>query len=42
MSNSLDGIENSDAALQAAVASIRQNSNDMRDDFEKQRSHCVL
>ena len=35
MSNLIDGIENSDAALQAAVASIRQNFNGKRDDFEK-------
>ena len=35
MSNLIDGIENSDAALQAAVANIRQSSNGMRDDFEK-------
>ena len=30
----LDNILNSDAALQAAIASIRQNTNDMRGDFE--------
>ena len=30
-----DGIENLDAALQVAVASIRQNSQGMRDDFKK-------
>ena len=34
MSNLIDGIKNPDAALQAAVASIRQNSNGMRNDFE--------
>ena len=31
----IDGIENSDVALQAAIANIRQNTNGMRDDFEK-------
>ena len=31
----IDGIENSDAALQAAIANVRQNTNGMRDDFEK-------
>ena len=35
VSNLIDGIENSDAALQAAIASIRQNTNNIRDDFEK-------
>ena len=33
--NLIDSIENSDVALQAAVANIRQNANGMRDDFEK-------
>ena len=31
----MDNLENSDAALQAAIASIRQNVNDSRNDFEK-------
>jgi len=31
----IDSIDNQDAALQAAVASIRQNTNQTRDDFEK-------
>ena len=35
VSNLIDGIENSDAALQAAVASMRQNSQGMKDNFEK-------
>ena len=35
MINLIDNIENSDAALQAAIANIRQNTNGMRDDFEK-------
>ena len=35
VSNLIDSIENSDAALQAAIANIRQNTNGMRDDFEK-------
>ena len=30
----VDNIENSDAALQAAIASVRQNQNYLRDDFE--------
>ena len=30
----VDNIDNSDAALQAAIASIRQNQNNLRDDFE--------
>ena len=30
----VDNIENSDAALQAAIASVRQNQNNLRDDFE--------
>ena len=33
--NLIDSIENSDAALQVAIDSIRQNTNGMRDDFEK-------
>ena len=31
----IDNLENSDAALQAAIASIRQNVNNSRNDFEK-------
>ena len=31
----IDSIDNADAALQAAIASVRQNSNDTRDNFEK-------
>lgn len=31
----IDSITNSDAALQAAIANIRQNANESRDDFEK-------
>ena len=35
VSNLIDSIENSDAALQAAIANIRHNANGMRDNFEK-------
>ena len=35
VSNLIDSIEYSDAAFQATIAIIRQNTNGMRDDFEK-------
>ena len=42
VSNLIDVIENSDAALQAAVASIRQNSQGVRADFEKAAAVLLL
>ena len=38
VSNLIDRIENSDEVLQATIASIRQNTNGMRNDFEKAAS----
>ena len=35
VSNLVDSIENSNVVLQAAIANIRQNTNGMRDNFEK-------